>query len=58
MYSFYEIVEIWEVDFFLRVVVGMLIFEKIEIFAGGGGRAMDGEFYFFKLRVELFLGGG
>ena len=39
MHSFYEIVEIWEVDFFLRVVVGMLFFEKIEIFLrGGGGR--------------------
>ena len=38
MYSFYEIVEIWEVDFFWKVVVWVLIFEKIEIFCGGGGR--------------------
>ena len=57
MYSFYEIAEIWEVDFFLRVVVGMLIFGKIEIFLWGGG-AMGGEFYFFKLRVVLFFRGG
>ena len=52
MYSFYEIVEIWEVDFFWRVVVGVLISEKIEIFLRGG---MGGEFYFFNpIRSGLF----
>ena len=58
MYSCYEIVEIWEVDFFWRVVVEMLIFEKIKIFLRGGVNAMGGEFYFFNVKVELFLGGG
>ena len=29
---------------------------KLRFFCGGG--AMGGEFYFFKLKVELSLGGG
>ena len=51
MYGFYEIVEIWDVDFFWRVVVGVLIFEKIGIFCCGVG----GEYYFCKVSVELFI---